>query len=394
MADVLDFFGLRRQPFAERARDVVLATPPLRKVLERVRTDLAMGATHLLITGPGGIGKTSLARALPRVLRRSASVAGIACVFDPTPEWGRLRTAIARDLALEGGALSRNSLLAACGHGRRHVVVVDDAHRLSYETLEHLGNLLRTTTSLGDPVCDCILLADPTTGERPLQAWLEGLRCIELALEPLPASAICDYAHRRLRAAGWEGNRLFSEGACRAIHTITGGVPLAVNKVCNLVLIEAAARCRRWIDAELVDGGLSGAGRRSRNAPARARVHASREDGVTRPAETTSLPPPSPSEPVSQPPAPHPGVPVPAHAIATPAPAAPAPPVAGRSWLGPGVFAAFALGAALFFALLGLARLAPDDTPVRPAPDAATPAALHASTGGADELPPVSSQAR
>ncbi len=246
MANYLDHYGLEREPFGDRPGDVVLATKPVCAVLQRIRSDLAVGSTHICVYGEPGVGKSSLARSLPAVLRQSEAVAGVARIGNPKWDWEETRRSIGRQLGLGDGPLSRTRLMAACGHGRRLVLVVDSAHRLSYEILDHLEALLRTTTSLGEPLFACVMLADsgPEAGGpiRSLHAWLELLRTLPLELEPLSRAGLGGYVRRRLDYAGYRGDPIFSPTALDAVYGFTAGVPRAVNALCHLVLGEAYLR--------------------------------------------------------------------------------------------------------------------------------------------------------
>ena len=62
-----------------------------------------------------GIGKSSLGRALPKLLSADAQ-----CVLirDPSTDWTRIKATIAKQLGLEAGQLSRASLVAARRDGQ------------------------------------------------------------------------------------------------------------------------------------------------------------------------------------------------------------------------------------------------------------------------------------
>jgi MSHA biogenesis protein MshM len=263
MEAVLDYYSLNRHPFAERRRGgPVLATQALQRAIERIRTDLAVGATRICVTGPPGVGKTSLARVLPQALRKSAGVAGAARIADPTRDWQQIRSSITRQLALPGGELSAANLKAVCSRGRRLVLIVDAAEQLGDENLDHLESLLEYRAESGEPCFQCVLLAEvglePAGGALPLHSWLDPLKTLQVLLEPLSSQDTYGYIQQRLIHAGWRGARLFTTAAAMEIHRETGGIPRAVGELCSRVLERSGGRRFTELGAEFVEEVLHG----------------------------------------------------------------------------------------------------------------------------------------
>jgi MSHA biogenesis protein MshM len=253
MSAYLKFFDLDQSPFEGKAQaQVVLGTRALRDALATIQTGLAEGASRICVSGGRGLGKTSLARALPKLLSETARVA---LVLDPTLSWDASRGALAKQWGLESGRLGRAHLLEAA-RDRRLVLVIDQAERASEEFLDHLDVVLSYRSEDGHPVVQSVLLARLTTtqGEAPspLIWWLDRIQTLQLQFSPLPHDGIASYIDKHLKRAGWRGERLFSEDAAHAIHGYTGGVPGAVSGLCEELLCKAAAQDLVAIDAAFV----------------------------------------------------------------------------------------------------------------------------------------------
>lgn len=264
MSESLDFFGLDRPPFADEApASVVIGTRALRKVVSRIQATLRDGGTRIGVLGASGIGKTSLARALPKLFAGSTRVATI---FDPSEDWKTLRATIAREWQLGGEKLARASLLTAT-RVHRLVLVVDGAESASDALLRHLEALQAIEGIKGGAAVSVVLFVRSdrdTEGPRPgVLDWLERSHAALIPFEPLAPEVVADFIERQLQRAGHRGNPIFTPRAALAIHGETHGVPGAIGRLCDRLLADAAARRLRTIDEPFV---------RSHGAPRPARA--------------------------------------------------------------------------------------------------------------------------
>jgi type II secretory pathway predicted ATPase ExeA len=255
MSAYLKFFELEKSPFDTSAQsNLVLGTKALRGAFSEIETGMAEGAARICVTGDTGMGKTSLARALPKLLGGQARVV---LLLNPSLPWSTLRAAIVKQLELEKGMLSRKALTDAAGDGRRLVLAVDQAEVTSQETLEHLDILLGYRSDSDEQLITCILLTNMQTAREqadcPLLWWLDKLNTLQLEFAPIPAAGVHSYITKHLKRAGWKGEHLFTPEAAERIHRVTGGVPRQVSETCERVLHEAAERNLRQIGPELVD---------------------------------------------------------------------------------------------------------------------------------------------
>jgi type II secretory pathway predicted ATPase ExeA len=249
MLAYLKFFELERSPFEGKAQaQVVIGTRALRDAFALIRAGLDEGDARICVSGGPGLGKTSLARALPKLLGDAARVA---VVLDPGVSWESLRGSIAKQWGLATAGLARAALIEAA-RDRRLVLVIDQAECASEEFLDHLDVVLSYRSENDEPVVQSILLVRLSASERqdpaPIVWWLDRIQTLQLELAPLPREGIESYIHKHLERAGWRGERLFTEGAALAIHRYTAGVPGKVSRLCERLLAEAAARDHHHID--------------------------------------------------------------------------------------------------------------------------------------------------
>ncbi len=255
MPAYLKFYQLDKTPFESGVRgNLVLGTEALRSAFAEIERGLGEGAPRICLDGNAGMGKTSLARALPKLLGDDTRVV---LLLNPALPWSTLRSAIVRQFDLENGVLSRKTLMRTAAAGCRLVLVVDQAELISQESLEHLDILLNYRSDEDKQLVHCVLLADlesPTRqGEHPLLWWLDSLTTLQVEFAPIPASGIGSYINKHLKRAGWSGNQLFTPDAMLAVHRLTGGVPRAVSELCERILAEAATRGLRQIGFDLVE---------------------------------------------------------------------------------------------------------------------------------------------
>ncbi len=254
MPAYLKFFDLEQSPFEGTDQSkVVLGTKALREAFSTIQTGLDEGASRVFLNGGPGVGKTSFARALPKLLGDETRVAGIA---DPSLSWESLRGAIAMQWGLNERGLSRAGLLEAA-EDHRLLLVIDQAERATEDFLDHLDVLLSYRDEFADPVVQSVLLGQlggaGAESAPPLMWWLDRIQTLQLEYAPLPREGVGPYIRKHLKRAGWRGGRLFTEDAALAIHGWTGGIPGDVSALCEHLLGEAAQCGVELIDASFVD---------------------------------------------------------------------------------------------------------------------------------------------
>jgi general secretion pathway protein A len=256
------FFGLSEKPFA------ITPDPRYLYLSERHAEALA----HLLyginesggfiqLTGEVGTGKTTVVRTL---LSRVPHHADVAVILNPRVTPVEFLLTICEELGLPIEAADRDSvkqmvdalnrrLLSAHAEGRRIIVIVDEAQNLSAETLEQV----RLLTNLETPTQK--LLQIILIGQPELRDLLDRNDLRQLAqritgryhLKPLSREETQGYVRHRLRVAG-AGGEIFTPGALRELHRLSGGIPRVINVSCDRALLGAYTREARTVSAALV----------------------------------------------------------------------------------------------------------------------------------------------
>jgi len=233
------YFGLSEKPFA------ITPDPRYLYLSERHAEALA----HLLyginesggfiqLTGEVGTGKTTVVRTL---LSRIPQHADVAVILNPRITPTEFLLSICEELGVEIDATERDSvkslvdalnrrLLNAHSEGRRVTVIVDEAQNLSPGVLEQV----RLLTNLETPtqkLLQIILIGQPELAEmldrnelRQLAQRITG----RYHLSPLSGEETREYVRHRVRVAGVSAE-LFTPGALREIHRLSGGIPRIVN---------------------------------------------------------------------------------------------------------------------------------------------------------------------
>lgn len=254
MPAYLKFFELELSPFEGKAQaQLILGTKALREAFAVIQHGLDGGDTRICVSGGPGLGKTSLARALPKLLGDTARVA---TVLNPGASWESLRGSIAKQWHLASGGLARKALIEAA-RDRRLVLVIDQAELASDEFLDHLDVILSYRSADDEPVVQSVLFARlsggvPRQGPAPIVWWLDHIQTLQLEFSPLSRAGIESYIQKRLQRAGWQGNQLFSNQAALAIYEYTSGIPGEVSQLCERLLSEAATQNLNDIDADFV----------------------------------------------------------------------------------------------------------------------------------------------
>lgn len=257
-----DYFGLDEPPFsiAPDPRYLFLSDQH-KEALAHLAYGASVGNGFIQLTGEIGTGKTTLVR---RLLVELPEGVEIAFIFNPevSPQ-GLLRSILAElglprlapeaDRAALAEQLYRH-LLAAHARGRRVVLVIDEAQRLSAEVLEEVRLLTNFETDRRK-LLNVILVGQPELRETLARADLRQLAqriTARYHLGPLALAEADAYIRHRLRLAGAPG-RIFRPRAVRSIHKHSRGIPRLINLICDRALMAAYARTRREVTVTFVN---------------------------------------------------------------------------------------------------------------------------------------------
>jgi general secretion pathway protein A len=256
------FFGLNEKPFA-------ITPDPRYLYLSERHTEalahLAYGISEaggfIQLTGEVGTGKTTVLRSL---LQQLPPHCDVALILNPRVTPAEFLLAICDELHVHVPEQSAGSvkalvdllthyLLDAHSRGRRIVLMVDEAQNLDADVLEQV-RLLTNLETATQKLLQIILIGQPE-----LRAVLARQELRQLAqrvtgryhLEALRRRESLAYIRHRSRVAGATRD-LFTPGAQREIHRLSGGVPRIINVIADRALLGAYTREQHEVDGPLV----------------------------------------------------------------------------------------------------------------------------------------------
>ena len=258
--------GFTENPFSLSTDPRVLAHSSAHdRTAQALLTSIGQREGITVITGPIGIGKTSLCRAVIEELDRHTLTSFLVDPFLSVED-------LLETLLIDFGVLSRDDL-APGSHPSTHqlrvtlqsflrslaslqanaVVLIDEAQNLPVSVLEEV----RTMVEAGDAqrLLHVVLVGDPELlsllNRRELRPLSERV-AMRSALGPLTADELSGYVMHRMSVSG--RSRLeFRDSALERIHELTRGVPRIVNMLCERALVHACEELASVVDVRLVD---------------------------------------------------------------------------------------------------------------------------------------------
>jgi type II secretory pathway predicted ATPase ExeA len=254
-------FGLERAPF-RLGTDVSFyyESEAHRRAMAHLRYGLRQAEGFVVITGEPGVGKTILVEHLLTGLDDTDVLAATLPPVPVTPETlaARVLSAFEEEAGEGEDAMAALTafLIRTKERGLRASLIVDEAQRLSDETLEEL-RLLSNLSADGESLLQVCLIGQ--TGLRSVlyRADMEQFRQRIVAsyhLAPLSAADTEAYLRHRLAAAGWRGEGdLFTAEAAGAVHREAGGVPRRINQLASRAMMQAALDDAAMVEAPAVE---------------------------------------------------------------------------------------------------------------------------------------------
>lgn len=273
-------FGLFRDPFTDdvRSAEDVYQNSNVRFVAEYMY-QAAKVSSLIAVVGESGSGKTTLRKML--IDRINSTSEKIKIIFPRTLDRTRLTVgaicdAIIRDVStevpkrtLEAKSNQVERVLAASArNGYSHVLMIEEAHDLSIQTLKYLKRFWELEDGFSR-LLGIVLIAQPELKIKLDESrnWeaREIIRRLEVVeLEPfMEVSELEGYLDMKLRKAGSSAQAVFAPDAYGAIldvftRRLKSGqytrycYPLSVNNLAKRAMNEAAAVCEPLVTAEIV----------------------------------------------------------------------------------------------------------------------------------------------
>jgi type II secretory pathway predicted ATPase ExeA len=266
-AEIFAVFGLSAEPFSKEIDDADLWLPPSKQALLDELVDAVEARKSVALVGEPGVGKTCVLRALRHALPKER----FRLTYCHNVTLGRrdFYRQLCLALGLPRGATAGDVFWAISTHVEQlaqerlmPVLLVDEAHLLHQDTLDHLHILLNYAWD-SRALLSVILVGLPDLEERlrlrrnrSLYSRLHHRLCIG----PLTPDDTADYVRMRVVRAGGSKD-LFPSDAVALIHEAAGGLR-DVDRLATLALRLAARRKRKTVERDLVARVLQTEGER------------------------------------------------------------------------------------------------------------------------------------
>src|SRR5437763_5182828 len=248
------FYQLKKNPF-EITPDpsFLFATEKHNEALATLYYGVRRHKGFVVLTGQVGTGKTLWLRCLLQLLKQSKYVA-YAYLFSSRLSPTEFLQYVVSDFGLPSAGKNKGELLfELCNFvvnrglkGLTTVLIVDEAHHLSAETLEEV-RLLTNLETAEHKLLQIVLVGQPELDDKLDSVKLTQLKqriAIRAHLEPLDHEDTRGYIESRLRLVGANSHAelLFPGPTISAVYRHSRGIPRLINTICENSLLSVYAK--------------------------------------------------------------------------------------------------------------------------------------------------------
>ena len=254
----LDCFGLKEAPFSKEIADADLWLPSSKQAVADGLLEALTEHASVLLVGEPGVGKTCVLRAL----RHRVAAAGYRLTYYHNATLGRrdFYRQLCHALGLAPAATAGNFFYAVSTHvedlarERVHpVFLLDEAHLLHQDTLDHLHILLNYQWD-SRALLSVVLVGLPELRDRLALRRNRSLYSRlhhRLEIEPLLPDDTAEYLRLRLRHVGCD-RELFATDASALLHEATAGAMRDLDRLAAAALRETAKKKRKLVERDVV----------------------------------------------------------------------------------------------------------------------------------------------
>jgi general secretion pathway protein A len=254
----LAHFGFKEAPFSKEIPDAELWLPTSKLAVVDALIEALDERASVVLVGEPGVGKTCVLRAL----RHRIPAAGFKLTYCHNATLGRrdFYRQLCHALGLTPAATSGSLFYAVTRHvedraaERVHpVFLLDEAHLLQQDTLDHLHILLNYGWD-SRAILSLILVGLPELRERLALRRNRSLYSRlhhRLEIAALTPDDTIEYLRMRVTRAGVD-REIFSSDASVVLHEATGGAMRDLDRLCAAALRETTRKKRKLVERDVV----------------------------------------------------------------------------------------------------------------------------------------------
>jgi len=264
-----EHWSLKEKPF-ENIMDLrfLYASSSQDEALARISYAINDKKGGAVLSGPAGSGKTTIRELLIRKIKEGRRGKRHFCsIVHPLMHVEEIIQECLSQLGEHDFPPSKpqilrffgNKLLSLAEKGEETILIIDDAHMMTQETLNEIKLLLNLHDYSQRLLFTTILIGESDSPGNPgimtKLAQIPGLRqrlSIAVTMPPLNAEELAHYIQHRMMVAGCD-KAMFTPDAVSAIYRHTKGNPRETNNLCDLALLIGYGERASVIDAALVN---------------------------------------------------------------------------------------------------------------------------------------------